>query len=69
MKYNNLQKCIVIAENICSLSGHRIADANVSIVSFQKGANAKMEQRLCFTLEYDDADISIEITPKMKGGE
>lgn len=64
MKYEDLQRCIDIAKTKCSLSGVRIADANVSLVSFQDGANGKVKQKLCFAFEYVDANISLEITPK-----
>lgn len=64
MRYEDLQKCIGIAESKCSLSGMRISDADVSILKFQDGANGKIKQTLCFTFEYSDARISLEITPK-----
>lgn len=64
MKYEDLQKCISIAETTSSLTGIRIADANVSLVSFQSGANGGIKQKLCFDFEYNNADISLQITPK-----
>lgn len=67
MKYTDFQKCMKIAEEHCRLSGMRISDADVSIVNFQDGANGKVKQRMCFVLDYDDAKISIEITPKGAG--
>ena len=67
MKYEDMKKCITIAEGTCSSCGMRIYDANISLVNYQDGANGKIKQKLCFAFEYDYARISFEITPK--GGE
>ena len=64
MKYGNLQKCIKIIEDNCRLSGMRVADGDFSLLNFQRGANAPLEQKLRVVLDFDDCEMAIEVVPK-----
>lgn len=65
MKYNCLQACMLIAEEICRRNEYSIENANVSLLNFQKTVNAPVEQKVRVEInDYVDFDIVLEFIPK-----
>lgn len=64
MKYTDVLKCCKIAEDSVAYSESTLADADVRLVMYQDGANGPLKQKVCFTMHFDDADVTIEVTPK-----
>ena len=64
MKYSDLQYCIKTIEDNCRLSGMRVADGDFSLLNFQRGANAPLEQKVRVVLDFDDCEMAIEVVPK-----
>lgn len=61
MKYNNLRKCMNLAEEMCKSSGMDIADADVDIIQHNdKGYT----QWVSVKFDYEGAKVDISITPK-----
>ena len=64
MKYGDLQKCIKIIEENCRLGGMKVADGDFSILNFQRGANAPVEQKVRVVFDFADCEMAIEVMAK-----
>lgn len=65
MKFNCLQACMLLAEEICRRNGYKIENADISMVNFQKAVNAPVEQKIRVEINtYSDFDVVLEIIPK-----
>lgn len=65
MNIKELKHCLDFTENFCASDGLNINDAKVSIMNFQKGANAPLEQKLRVEVNsFSDIDFAIEVAPK-----
>ena len=64
MNYNELVKCCSVAEDFFAALKIKKSDTEVSLVHFQRGANAPLEQKLRLTTSYHNTDIAFEVVPK-----
>lgn len=65
MKFNCLQACMLLSEEICHRNGYLTENANVSLLNFQKAVNAPIEQKIRVEINaYSDFDVAFEIIPK-----
>ena len=65
MKYNNLRKCMNLAEEMCKASGFDIEDADIDIVNYYYNEYGRIyQQRMMVNLDFNGAEVNIAITPK-----
>lgn len=64
MNYNDLIHCLSLSEDFISAFKTEKSKVDVSIINYQKGVNAPLEQKLRLTTSCHNTDIAFEVMPK-----
>jgi hypothetical protein len=64
VKFSVLRSCINILEERSVLCGLPIFESNVSLLKYQRGANAPLEEKVRVEFDVEDYDFVMEILPK-----
>jgi hypothetical protein len=64
MKYLDLKQCLSITDEVCASYKINIEEVEFSLINFQRGVNAPLEQKARITFDFSGNEISVEVTPK-----